>query len=58
VKLQKVVKQEAMVKEYLVKQPLMQARSVGEKVQGMLEEQVHGSVILLINNNNRERIGQ
>jgi hypothetical protein len=34
----------AMVKECLVTQPLMQARSMGGKAQGMLEEQVYDTV--------------
>jgi hypothetical protein len=44
VKLQEVVKQKVMEKEYPVMQPLMQARKVGGKARGMVEEQVHDAV--------------
>jgi hypothetical protein len=44
VKLQDVVKQKAMVKEYPVKQPSMRARSVDGKAWEMPEEQVHDAV--------------
>jgi hypothetical protein len=38
------MKLKVMEKEYLVMQPLMQARSIGGKAWGMLEELVHDAV--------------